>query len=184
MNDDILLNTNAKTNTLCFCIQTKCKWENLRLKNLLMFEDLTWNLSHSMVICHKTKPLQETLKHLKKFLHKLQIWLETCRIGKKLSLTHLKLKPFNNLKNFSNSSNFNVETFSNSKNSLPHIRTYNTLKKSLPHLPLTWKSCKLLVCQHLEMNSHSLSKLKTFSPKDFLLFPMQYKLKTFHYFLF
>jgi len=40
-NDDILLNTNAKTNTLCFCIQMKCKWENLKLKSLLMFEDLT-----------------------------------------------------------------------------------------------------------------------------------------------
>ena len=39
--DDILLNTNAKTNTLCFFIQMKCKWENFKLKNLLMFEDLT-----------------------------------------------------------------------------------------------------------------------------------------------
>jgi hypothetical protein len=38
------------------------------------------------------------------------------------------------------------------------------LKKSLPHLPLIWKSCKLLVCHHLEMNSHSLCKLKCFSP--------------------
>jgi hypothetical protein len=113
-----------------------------------------------------------------------------------------------NLKNFSYTSNFNVETFNNSKNSLPHIfsnfnvenfknlklkdlkntlphlRTYNTLKKSIPHLPLTWKSCKLLVCHHLEMNSHSLYKLRTLSQKDYLLSSMQYKLKTFHYFLF
>jgi hypothetical protein len=70
------------------------------------------------------------------------------------------------------------------KNTLSHLRTYNTLKKSLPHLPLTWKSYKLLVCHHLEMNSHSLCKLKTLSQKDSLLFSMQYKLKTFHYFLF
>jgi hypothetical protein len=49
------------------------------------------------------------------------------------------------------------------KNTLPHLRTYNTLKKSLPHLPLTWKSCKLLVCHHLEINSHSLCKLRTLS---------------------
>jgi hypothetical protein len=138
-NDDISLNTNAKTNTLCFCIQRKCKWENLRLKNLLMFEDLTWNLSHLMVICDKTKPLQETLKHLKNFLHKLEICLETCRIGKKLSLTHLKLNPFNNLKNFSNSSNFNVETFNNSKNSLPHtfsnfnVENFKNLRNSPSH---------------------------------------------------
>jgi hypothetical protein len=104
-------------------------------------------------------------------------------------------------KNFSYTSNFNVETFNNSKNSLPHtfsnfnietsktwrtlfhtfelkalkntlphLRTYNTLKKSLPHLPFTWKSCKLLVCHHLEMNSHSLCKLRTLSQKDSLLF--------------
>jgi hypothetical protein len=39
------------------------------------------------------------------------------------------------------------------------------LKKSLPHLPLTWKSCKLLVCHHLEMNSHSLCKLKNLLSK-------------------
>jgi hypothetical protein len=60
------------------------------------------------------------------------------------------------------------------------------LKKSLPHLPLTWKSCKLLVCHHLEMNLHGLCKLKkkTFSEKDFLFSSTQYKVKTLHYFLF
>jgi hypothetical protein len=58
------------------------------------------------------------------------------------------------------------------------------LKKSLPHLPLTWKSCKLLVGHHFEKNSHSPCKLRTLSQKDSLLFSMQYKLKTFHYFLF
>jgi hypothetical protein len=99
--DDILLNTSAKTNTLCFYIQMNCKWENFKLKNLLMFEDLTWNLSHWIVICHKTKPSQETVKHLKNFLAQFEIWLETCNIGKKLFLTHLKLEAFNNLKNLS-----------------------------------------------------------------------------------
>jgi hypothetical protein len=55
-----------------FSIQGKGKWENLKMKNLLMFEYLTWNLSHPIAICHKAKPLQETLKHLKKFL--AQTW--------------------------------------------------------------------------------------------------------------
>jgi hypothetical protein len=30
-----------------------------QVENLLMFEDLTSNLSHLITICHKTKPLQE-----------------------------------------------------------------------------------------------------------------------------
>jgi hypothetical protein len=101
-----------------------------------------------------------------------------------------------NLKNFSYTSNFNVGNLQNLKislshfwtwnlklkdlkNTLSHLRTYNTLKKSLPHLPLTWKSCKVLVCHHLEMNSHSLCKLRTLSQKDSLLFPMQYNLQPF-----
>jgi hypothetical protein len=41
------------------------------------------------------------------------------------------------------------------------------LKKSLPHLPLTWKSCKLFVCHHMEMNSHSLCKLINLFSKGF-----------------
>jgi len=111
----------------------------------------------------------------------------------------LKFEAFNNLKNLAHTSNFNVETLNNSKNSLPHtfsnlnietlnnlknslphilnlklkdlkntpphLRTYNILKKSLPHLPLTWKRCKLLVCHHVEMNSHSLCKLKNLLSK-------------------
>ncbi len=99
--DDILFFTNAKINTLCFSIQMNCKWENFKLKNLLMFEDLTWNLSHSIVICHKTKLLQETFKHLKNFLHENEIWLETYNIGKELFLRHLRFKALNNLKNLS-----------------------------------------------------------------------------------
>ncbi len=124
----------------------------------------------------------------KAFLHKSAIWLETYKIGKKLSLTHLKLEAFNNLKIlsctpqtstlklsttwtfFHTFSNLNIETFNNLKNILPHFNTYNTLKKSLPHLPLTWKSCKLFVCHHLEMNSHSYSKLKNLFSKGFSLF--------------
>jgi hypothetical protein len=78
-------------------------------------------------------------------LHKLGIWLETCRIGKKLSLTHLKLKPFNNLKSFSNSSNFNVEALNNSKNSLPHtFSNFNVENfKKLKELSFTLLNLKL-----------------------------------------
>jgi hypothetical protein len=116
----------------------------------------------------------------------------------KISLAHtsnLNVETLNNSKNsFSHTfSNFNVETFNNLnnsfshfkilkhlenlsfthfelknlKNTFPHLRTHNTLKKSLPHLALTWKSCKLLVCHHLEMNSHSLCKLKFRLSKGF-----------------
>jgi hypothetical protein len=96
------------------------------------------------------------------------------------------LKLLNNSKNSlpHTFSNFNVETLNNLKNSLlhtlnlklklkdlkntlPHLRAYNTLKKSIPHLPLTWKSCKLLVCHHLEMNPHLLCKLKIRLSKRF-----------------
>ncbi len=67
----------------------KCKWEIFKMKNLLMFEELTWNLSHSIVICHKTKPLQKTLKHLKKhFLHKFQTWMLKLFNNSKNSLSH------------------------------------------------------------------------------------------------
>jgi hypothetical protein len=64
--DDILLNTSAKTNILCLFIQKNCKWGNLKLKNLLIFDDVISNLSHSIIICHKRKPLQEALKPLEK----------------------------------------------------------------------------------------------------------------------
>jgi hypothetical protein len=122
----------------------------------------------------------------KTFLHKLEISLETCNNGKEFSLTHLKFEVLYNLKTyFQHTSNFNVETFNNLKNFLPHtfnlklknlknihphLKTYNTLKKSLPHLPFTWKCCTLLVCHHLEMDSHSLCKLKAFPKKKFPFF--------------
>jgi hypothetical protein len=94
------------------------KWENLKLKNLLMFEDLTSNISHLINICRKTNPLQENPQTLEIFfLHKLRISRETCKNGKKLSLTHLKFEAFNKLKTFlPHTSNFNVETFNNLKN--------------------------------------------------------------------
>jgi len=152
----------------------------------------------------------------KTFLHKFEISFETCNNGKHFSLTHLKLEDFNNLKAFlPHTSNFNIKTFNNSKNSFPHtfsnfnVETFNKSKnslphtwnlkirkkffhtwkfttffnESLPHLPLTWKRYKLLVCHHLEMDSHLLCKLKPFL-KKILLFSMQHKLKTLHYFLF
>ncbi len=78
-----------------------CKWENFKLKNLLMFEDLTWNLSHSIAIVKKQNLYKKPSNIWKTFLHKFEIWFETCNIGKKFFLTHLKLKAFNNLKNFS-----------------------------------------------------------------------------------
>jgi hypothetical protein len=115
LESDILLNTNAKTNTLCLSIQMNCKWENFNLKNLLMFEDLTSNLSHSITIVTKQNLYKKTFKHLKTFLHKLETSFETSNNGKKISLTHLKLEDFNKLKNsLPHTSNFNVETLNNS----------------------------------------------------------------------
>jgi hypothetical protein len=157
--DDILFFTNVKTNTLSFSIQRKCKWENFKLKNLLMFEDLTWNLSHSIAICHKTKPLQETLKDKNlKFDSKLvtlaknslwHTWNLKLLITWKTSLAHtsnLNIETLNNLKNSLRHtfSNFNVETLNNLKNSLRHtfsnfnVETLNNLKNSLSH-PLNLK---------------------------------------------
>ncbi len=114
--DDILLNTNAKINIVCFSIQMKCKWEISKLKNLLMFEDLIWNLSHSIAICHKIKPFTgnpQTLEKLSctnlKFDLKLVIlaknslrhtWNSKLSTTWKTSLVHTF-------------SNFNVETFNN-----------------------------------------------------------------------
>jgi hypothetical protein len=96
----------------------------------------------------------------KPFLHKLEISLQTCNNGEELFLTHLKFEAFNKLKaSFPHTSNFKVETFKNLKNVLSHLRTYNNLKKSFPHLSLTWRHCMLLVCQHLEMDSHSFYNL-------------------------
>jgi hypothetical protein len=38
-----------------------------QVKKLSMFEDLTSNPSHSIIICHKKKPLQENPQTLEKF---------------------------------------------------------------------------------------------------------------------
>jgi hypothetical protein len=57
--DDILLNTNVKTNILCLFYSNELQVINFKLKNLLTFEELSSNLSHSITIYHKTKPLQE-----------------------------------------------------------------------------------------------------------------------------
>ncbi len=197
-NDDILSNANAKTNTLWFCTQMKCKWENLKLKKLLMFEDLTWNLSpQNKTFTRNPQTLEKLSCTNLKFglklvgLAKNSLWhtwnlnlSTTWRIlFHSLSQTStLKTsKTWRTLFHTFELKTWNLKTL---KNTLPHLRTYNTLKKSLPHLPLTWKSCKLLVGHHFEKNSHSPCKLRTLSQKDSLLFSMQYKLKTFHYFLF
>jgi hypothetical protein len=101
-----------------------------------------------------------------------------------LALQTSMLEISKNLKNFlSHFWTWNLQ-LKDLKNTLPHLRTYNTLKKSLPHLPPTWKCCKLLVCHHLEMNSHSLCKLKTLSQNDSFLFSYAIQAQTFHYFLF
>ncbi len=49
-------NINSKINTLCLFIQMKLQVGKLQFENLLMLEDLVWNLSRSIAICHKTKP--------------------------------------------------------------------------------------------------------------------------------
>jgi hypothetical protein len=55
--NDILFSQMRKQTLYVFSIEMNCNWENFKLKNLLMFEDLTSNLSHSITICHKKKPL-------------------------------------------------------------------------------------------------------------------------------
>jgi hypothetical protein len=136
--DDILLNINAKTNTLCFSIQMKCKWGNFKLKNLLMFEVFTWNLSHSIATCHKTKTLQETLKHLKKIsCTNLKFDLKLVTFAKN-SLWHIwNLKLSRTWKtSLAHTSNVNVETLNNSKNFLHTLWNPKTLWRTLFH---TWK---------------------------------------------
>jgi hypothetical protein len=54
--NDTMFNTNAKTNILCLSTRMKLQVGELQYENLLMFENLISNLSHSIVICQKTKP--------------------------------------------------------------------------------------------------------------------------------
>jgi hypothetical protein len=63
------------------------KFQDEKLANV---ENFTWNLSHSIVICHKTKPLQETLKHLekKKIAQISNLNVEILQQLKELSSTH------------------------------------------------------------------------------------------------
>jgi hypothetical protein len=156
-----------------------------------MFEDFTWNLSHSIAICHKTKPLWNLQTLEKLCCTNLKFDLKLITLAKNCLWHTWNLKFSTTWNTFlTHTSNFNVETFNNSKNSLPHtflnlnvetlnnlkktlphLKTYNILKKFLPHLSFIWKSCKLFVCHHLEMNSHSLCKLKeTFFSKRFTCF--------------
>jgi hypothetical protein len=127
-------------------------WSFEQLEKPLLHTPQTWTL--------KLSTTRRTLFHT--FSQTLMLKLSTTwrtlfhtlwNLGhfEELSFTHFKLKTWN------------LKT-------LPHLRTYNTLKKFLPHLPLTWKSCKLLVCYHLEMNSHSLCKLKLRFSKGFFHF--------------
>jgi hypothetical protein len=101
-------------------------------------------------------------------LHKLEISLETCTMGK-LSLTHFKLHTFNNSKSFfSHTSNFQwIEELS---------FTHFHLESS--YFQKTWKN--LFHTSHSLRNGLLLSlqpcKLKTFPQKGFSL-SMLYKLK-------
>jgi hypothetical protein len=151
----------------CYMSQNKTFTRNLQTLEKLSYTNLKFDLK-----------LVTLAKNF--FWHiwnlKLSITWETC-----LAHTNFNVETLNNLKNSLSHtfSNFNIETFNNLKNSCSHtlhlkfkahLKTYNTLKKSLPHLPFIWKSCKLLVCHHLEMNLHSLCKLKTFISKGFIHF--------------
>jgi hypothetical protein len=154
-----------------------------RNKNLYKKLSNTWKLS-----CTNVKFDLKVVTLTKNFLwHTWNLKLSTTW---KTSFAHFFKLQRCNLQQLEKSlphifSNFNVESFNNLENTLPHLRTYNTLKKFLPHLLLTWKSCKLLVCHCLEMNSHSLRKVKkTLLSKWFFFFLCKYNIKTLHYFLF
>jgi len=128
----------------------KCKWKNYKLKNMLMFEDFTWNSPTQLLYVSKQNLYKKPSKTWKTFLHKLEIWLETCKIGKKFFLTHLKFEAFNIWKNLfcthfklqhwnpqqfeelfpHTFSNFNVETLNNSKNFFHTLSQTSTLKPS------------------------------------------------------
>jgi len=119
----------------------------------------TWNLKLSTTwktfLAHTSNLKVETLNNLKNSLsHTFSNFMKpsiTWRIFfHTLWISNLKLKDL--------------------KNTLPHLRIYNTLKKSLPHLPFTWKSCKVFICHHFEMNSHSPCKLKKLLSKGFFFF--------------
>jgi hypothetical protein len=133
-------------------------------------------------------------KHMKTFLHKCEMWLEICNIDKELFLTHLKLEAFNNLKtsfahffklhrwNFQQLEEVSFTHFFKLKCWISQqLEKHSSTLENLQHFeevsstsltPL--KSCKLLVCHHLEMNSHSLCKLKiNFLSKGFSPSSMQ-----------
>jgi hypothetical protein len=135
--DDILLNTNVKTNTLYISIQMNYKWENFKFKknsNVWKPHFKSLPLNHYMWQNKTfTKKSSNTWKTL---LHKLEILVETCNNGKYLCLAHLKLEAFNNLKtsfstnlklqrwNFEQFEKTPFHTFSNL-----NIQTFNKLKK-------------------------------------------------------
>ncbi len=138
--DDILLNINAKTNTLYYSIQMKCKWENYKLKNLLMFEDFTWNSPTQLLYVSKQNLYKKPLTLEKKICTNLKFDLKLVKLVKN-SLWHtwnLKLSTAGKT-SFAHISNFNIETFNNFKNSLPHtfsnfnVETFNNSKNYLPH---------------------------------------------------
>ncbi len=82
-------------------------------------------------------------------LHKLEIWLETCNIGKELSLTHLKLEAFNNLKNLScthlNLEGWNSQQFEKLSSTLSQTSTWkpSTTWRTLFHTLWTLKTWNL-----------------------------------------
>ncbi len=134
----------------CYMSQNKTFTRNLQTLEKLSYTNLKFDLK--LVTLAKN-----SLWHIWNL--KLSIIWETCFAH----TSNFNVETLNNLKNSLSHtfSNFNIETFNNLKNScshtlhlkntLAHLKTYNTLKKSLPHLPFIWKSCKLLVCHHLEM---------------------------------
>jgi hypothetical protein len=52
----------------------------LQFENLLMFEDFTSNLSHSIAICHKTKLQQENLYPFEKFSSIFRLFLKLVNV--------------------------------------------------------------------------------------------------------
>ncbi len=162
-----ILNTNVTTNILfkrlkalegIFDTSRKLekKTSNIYKSFIAQAWNFTWNLQAGEELFLTHLKLDTFNNSKTSFLHTSNFqWI------KELSSTRfLKIQNWNyqQLKNLS-SKHFHLTTcyFQKLKERVFHTwKTYNTLKKFLPHLPLTWKCYKLLICHHLEMDSHFL----------------------------
>jgi hypothetical protein len=139
-NDDILLNTNFKTNTLCFLYSNEVQVGEFEVEKLVNvwrphLKSLPFNGYMSQNKTFTRNP--QTFEKLS--CTNLKFGLKLIGLAKN-SLWHTwNLNLSTTWKNFSYTSNFNVETFNNSKNSPPHtfsnfnVENLKNLKNFLSH---------------------------------------------------